>query len=132
MLLVVFAIQGRNVVVFPRFLRFFLRFLSEVEGVFPHFLRLHLELHHLCKHFFKVFQFFWRGKFFFFSKYPQKSRIIILCVCVCVCVRVCVCACVLYNTNCKHRIKFFFLKWGEEIKIWKSLFDYVTILLTDF
>ena len=37
MLLVVFAIQGRTVVVFPRFLRFFLRFLSEVEGVFPHF-----------------------------------------------------------------------------------------------
>ena len=37
MLLVVFAIQGRTVVVFPRFLRFFLHFLSEVEGVFPHF-----------------------------------------------------------------------------------------------
>ena len=36
MLLVVFAIQGRTVVVFPRFLRFFLRFLSEVEGVFSH------------------------------------------------------------------------------------------------
>ena len=37
MLLVAFAIQGRTVVVFPRFLRFFLRFLSEIEGVFPHF-----------------------------------------------------------------------------------------------
>ena len=37
MLLVVFIIQRRTVVVFPRFLRFFLRFLSEVEGFFPHF-----------------------------------------------------------------------------------------------
>ena len=85
MLLVVLAIQGRTVVVFPRFLRFFLRFLSEVV-VFPRFfkdfffvfflklkefflifflLRFHRELHHLCKHFFKVFHFFSGGGKFF-------------------------------------------------------------------
>ena len=29
-------------------------------------------------------------------------------------------------------INFFSLTWGEERKIWKSLFDYVTILLIDF
>ena len=84
MLLVVVVNQGRTVVVFPRFLRFFLRFLSEVEGDFPRFfflkilsfflLRFHLELHHLCKHFFKVFHFFLvQGSFFVFF-FPRNQE----------------------------------------------------------
>ena len=80
-------------------------------------LRLHLEPHHLRKHFFKVFHFLelkkifllkkksfffsWGGKFFPFGKYHQKSRIITVWVCV-------FCT----TQYCKHRIKFFSLKWG--------------------
>ena len=134
----------------------FLRFTSEVEGVFAHFfvpfpyflvttekvflrflLRLHLEPHHLHKHFFKVFHFLdlrkiflfkkivffsGAGKFFPFSKYPQKSRIITVWVHV-------FCT----TQYCKRQIKFFSLKWGwGERKIWKSIFDYVTIYLHFF
>ena len=40
MLLVVLVIQGRTIVSFPRFLRFFLCFLSEVEGVFTRFFKI--------------------------------------------------------------------------------------------
>ena len=49
-------------------------------------LRLYLELHHLCKHFFKAFHFGWGDIFsfffFYFRKYPQKSKIISVCLCV--------------------------------------------------
>ena len=95
-----------EVVVFPRLLRFFLCFLSEVEGVFRRFLRfflrfffcfvflgfflflfllrLHLAHHHLCKHFFKVFYFLWRGGGFFFSSVniPRIKNNYSVCVCV--------------------------------------------------
>ena len=95
--------QGRTVVVFPRFLRFFLRFLSEVEGVFPHFfVETPFGNSSFVQTFFKGLPFFfrkknfyskkyfflWRGEvfffffFFYFSKYPQKLRIITMCVCV--------------------------------------------------
>ena len=109
MLRLVLVIQGRTVVVFPRFLKFFLRFLSEVVVfVFPRLFKiLSLFSFWSWRSFSSLFCwdsiwnfiicanislrssifFFFEGRsfffcFFFFSKYPQKSRIITVFVCV--------------------------------------------------
>ena len=79
MLLVLFAIQGRTVFAFTRFLRFFLRFLSEVVIVFPCFLRFFLrflsEVEGVFPHFLFFF-FFGGGSFleFFSVNIPRNQK----------------------------------------------------------
>ena len=133
-----FCNSRKNCCYFPRFLRFFLRFFFFVlffcwDSIWNFIICTNIFLRS------SIFIFiFLEGViffvFFFFSKYPQKLRIITVRV------RVCVFFFVfflflflfvfLYNTNCKRGINFFSLKW-EDRKIWKSLFGYETILLTD-
>ena len=76
---------------FKNCLVLFLQFQERTVVVFPCFsVETELELHILCKNFFKIFHlFFFRLKknlfqFFLFSfcKYPQKSKSITVCVCV--------------------------------------------------
>ena len=112
MLLIVFAFQGRTVVVFPRFFcwdsiwNFIIcANISLRSSNFLDFKKISIKK--------KLFFWMW-GSFFFFSKYPQKSRLITVCVCRIFCT----------TQNCKRQIKFFSLKcvWGGRKKNMKIPF----------
>ena len=139
-----FCNSRKNSFCFYSFFKILSSFLSEVVIVFPCFLRFFLRFFLKLKEFFLIFCFFFffgGGSFleFFSVNIPRNQNNYSVCVCVCARTRACFLFffvlffggfCVQHKTV-SAELNFSLWSGGEGRKIWKSLFDYVTILLTD-